>query len=119
MNDLKGRRHTRQARLAEVGAGGQARLASGEVRVGEGGLAGLVGARYAAGAGFGVVRVPTDEVGLAARAVDGRLSVVVDAEASPAPIPAWLAELDPAARDVARGAHDVLVAIRARLGGRA
>jgi len=116
MSEVMGRRHTRQARLAEVGDRGQARLAEGEVRIASPGLAGVVGARYAAGAGFGVVRVRSEDAARAARAVDAHTEVVIDATLTAPPTPAWLAELDPAARDVACGAHEVLVAIRERLG---
>jgi hypothetical protein len=112
---LHDRRHTRQARLAEVGEAAQARLRAGEARITAAGPAGVVGARYAAGAGFGALRVPSAEAAHAAREVDARVRVAIDPGVTPQSGPTWLAELDPAAREVALGAHEALRAIRDRL----
>jgi ThiF family protein len=108
-------RYTRQARLEEVGEKGQARLASGEARIAGAGLAGVVAARYAAGAGFGALRVREEHAARAARAVDARVRTTTDPDVTEDAAPAWLDRLDPAARAVAAGAHEALVAIVRRL----
>jgi hypothetical protein len=112
-------RYTRQARLAEVGEPGQAKLSEGEACIASVGVAAVVSARYAAGAGLGSLRVREPLALDAARSVDARMPVVIDAglaAAASSLSPAWLAELDPGARDVAQGAYEALVAIRQRLG---
>ncbi len=84
---------TRQARLAEVGAFGQARLASAHVLVAE---EEPVLERYLRGAGLQTEAssdVPRDDP------------------------PAWIASLSPAALDVAAGAHGALIVVRAVLAG--
>jgi hypothetical protein len=108
-------RYSRQSRLAEVGREGQTRLAETEACLGALGVAGLVAARYAAGAGFRRICVSEPEARGAARAMDSRVNVRV--EAQPASVaPAWLGVVDPAARDVALGAYEALVAVRTALG---
>jgi hypothetical protein len=106
-------RHSRQARLFEVGEEGQARVGAlshtvrGEV------LAALVEARYLAGAGVREIGVESDVVGAAAREIDA--SARTPLAASPAPPtepPAWAATLASPARDVAVGAHRALLALR-------
>jgi hypothetical protein len=90
------RRHSRQARLKEVGAEGQRRLERATVCVSDDGLRARVEALYLRGAGVAVSSVG---------------SLRADDE------PAWVAELSPAARAVASGAHGALVAVRAILDG--
>ncbi len=89
-------RYVRQARLAEVGEAGQAKLSAAEVACTLHGTAGAVQRLYLERSG---VKVVPAEAG--APAPDG---------------PAWLAELEPEAREVAEGAHAALSAIRAILG---
>ena len=89
-------RFMRQVRLAEVGEEGQARLVRAEVRLENDGTAGEVEGRYLRGAG-----VRTSDGMPAAQRGDV----------------AWLADLTPAAREVAQGAHAALGAIRAILRG--
>ena len=85
-------RYSRQARLAEIGVDGQARLAGAEVSVVSPGLAGDIEARYLTRAGVGTVRVDGD------RTREPFLSFGI---------------LDPAARDFAQGAHAALRAVGA------
>jgi hypothetical protein len=111
-------RHTRQVRLAEVGERGQARIANGGVlRIASRGLAGVVAAKYAAGAGVRALRVTSEPAAAAARAVDARVEVEVVPGHPESPGPAWLDGMDPAARAVAAGAYEALLAIRGRLEG--
>jgi hypothetical protein len=121
-------RYTRQVRLAEVGERGQARIAEGGALViASRGLAGVVAARYAAGAGFRALQVTSEAAVKAAREVDARVQVDVAAVNEPlgrspagppeALAPAWLEEMDPATRAVAQGSCEVLLAIRRRLEG--
>lgn len=109
-------RHTRQVRLAEVGDAGQARIAATTAHVEAEGLAGVVEARYLAGAGVVKIATPIDAVGDAARAVDARVEIV------PPPRvhlgsgePPAFAFRDPVARDVALGAWRALVHVRRAL----
>ena len=83
------RRFARQTKLAEIGAAGQAKIAEASITVGRG-FAGWVEARYLRAAGVGDVRDGAEEL------VDARFD-----------------GLDPAARDVALGAHAAVVAIQA------
>ena len=71
----------RQMRLPEIGAAGQEKIAAAEVVVG-GGFAGSIEARYLAAAGVGKI------VRSASELADARFD-----------------DMDPAARDVALGAH--------------
>ena len=109
------RRYTRQARLAEVGERGQALLCAAEATLVGEGVAGMIAARYAAGAGVLSPRVRAAEALTAGAAVDARMRAVTDPSLETAKVPAWLDLRDPAARDVARGAYEALVAIRALL----
>ena len=86
------RRFTRQTRLKEVGVAGQARLAAAEVPLGTRGVAAELERRYLEGAG---ARIAGDAL-------------------APAPTPHALPfEVeDPAARDVALGAHAALATLR-------
>jgi hypothetical protein len=104
-------RHSRQARLAGVGAEGQARIARGSVDVGLDGFAAEVAARYLAGAGVGRVRVRTDEAGRGARATDQEVRVEVEPGLADAQGDA-LDLRDPAALELTRGALCALRAIR-------
>ncbi len=81
------RKVSRQVRLAAIGEAGQKKLVAAEVVVPRG-VAGSIEARYLNGAGVGAVR-------------EGDTSI--DDER--------FAELDPAAREVALGAHAAVVAI--------
>jgi len=104
-------RHSRQARLAGVGAEGQARIARASVDVGLDGFAAEVAARYLAGAGVGCVRVRTGEAARVARATDERVRVEVEPGLGDAQGGA-LALRDPAALELARGSLCALRAIR-------
>jgi molybdopterin/thiamine biosynthesis adenylyltransferase len=84
------RKYSRQARLAAIGEAGQEKLGAAEVVV-PSGFAGTIAARYLRGAGVGSVR----EGGEGALTLDD----------------ARFAELDPAAREVALGAHAAARAI--------
>ena len=92
-------RHTRQARLAEIGEAGQARLVASEVVVSLDGFAGDIEARYLAAAGVRVVR----------RSKDQGEAIIRGAEEPPFGI------TDPSAAELARGAHTALVRMRAIL----
>jgi hypothetical protein len=106
-------RHGRQAKLEEVGALGQARIARAEVDVRLDGSAADVAARYLAGAGVAAVRVRDAKLAEAARALAPGVKVRVE------PVLAVEAEgphfgmRDPSCRDLARGAHAALLALRA------
>jgi hypothetical protein len=111
-------RHARQIRLREVGEEGQARIARARPRVLATGLAGAVEARYLAGAGVEAVVVADEGAARAARAVDARVRVTVEAPAeggagAPAAAPLPFEVQDGAAREVAAGAWRALSAIRA------
>lgn len=109
-------RHSRQTRLLGVGAAGQARLSAAEVAVTEHGLAGWVMARYLAGAGVGALSVTDREHGQAAVATDDEVRIRLVEVAERAPIAdAELDVLDPAAREVARGARAAVRALGAIL----
>jgi molybdopterin/thiamine biosynthesis adenylyltransferase len=108
-------RHARQARLAGVGAEGQARIGRASVDVRLDGFAADVAARYLAGAGVGCVRVRAEDLAEGARAIDAGVRVEVDPSLG---IEADTVDLeDPGARDLARGALHALRAIRAAIEG--
>jgi hypothetical protein len=109
-------RHRRQARLAEVGARGQERLAGARVEVRVEGLAAHVAVRYLAGAGVGELRVRDESLAAAARAVDPVVGVGVDVGLPVEPGEAFDLS-DPAARAVAAGAMMALDAMKSALGG--
>ena len=124
-------RHTRQIRLAGVGAEGQARIARAVVDVPGRGLAAEVAARYLAGAGVCCVRVHDAAVAMAARAVDASVRVEVAGEneqgekeerrmndllLSFSPCSSHNELSDPIARELASGALFALAALRAALG---
>jgi molybdopterin/thiamine biosynthesis adenylyltransferase len=71
-------RHDRQARLAEVGAEGQARIARSVVLVPGEGFAADVAVRYLAGAGVARLRVGSGALAETALAVDPAVEVEVD-----------------------------------------
>jgi hypothetical protein len=108
-------RHARQARLAGVGASGQARLGRATAEVRLDGLAGDVAARYLAGAGLAGVRVRAEEVAAGARGLDASVRVEVDPSLAVANEAEPLDLDDASARDLARGALAALRAIRAVL----
>jgi molybdopterin/thiamine biosynthesis adenylyltransferase len=110
-------RHARQARLAGVGAEGQARIGRASVEVRLGGFAADVAARYLAGAGVGCLRVRGDELAAGARAIDAGVRVELDPSLGLADDQGGdLVDLDDAsARDLARGALFALRALRAAL----
>lgn len=90
MTGSRDTRYTRQTRLAEVGEAGQARLAERAIARATSGEAGAIEARYLEAAG----------------------ARIADAEPSGAEHLLPFAVRDPAAREVARGAHAALVALR-------
>ncbi len=106
-------RHSRQVRLAEVGEEGQARLEATTAFLAGEGLAGVVEARYVAGAGVGKISTDDDALADAARAVDATVQIV---DKRPAPIghgrAPELGVRDPAALEVALGAWRALAHIR-------
>jgi hypothetical protein len=109
-------RHSRQARLAGVGAEGQARLARATVDVRLDGFAAEVAARYLAGAGVACLRVRGEAFAGGARAIDAGVRVTVEPRLDVAPEGDDALGLgDPAARDLGRGALHALRAIRAAL----
>jgi hypothetical protein len=116
-------RHGRQTRLAEVGAAGQARIASSTIDVEIGGLAGEVATRYLAGAGVGRLRVSDPSLAAVAASIDPAVRVTL-LEISPGSAPNRdaadegddLGFRDPGARDLARGAREALRALRGALG---
>ena len=117
-------RFTRQQRLLEVGAAGQARIAAARLSPRARGLAGEVEALYLAGAGVGTLVVDDAKAGetAAALAPDVRIVVAsadtggsVAAADRTAPLPAPIAGLVAGARDVGEGAWRALVALRAVL----
>lgn len=117
-------RFTRQQRLLEVGAAGQARIAAARLSPRARGLAGEVEALYLAGAGVGTLVVHDAKAGetAAALAPDVRIVVAsadtggsVAAADRTAPLPAPIAGLVAGARDVGEGAWRALVALRAVL----
>jgi hypothetical protein len=109
-------RHTRQARLAEVGARGQERITRACVDVPFEGFAGEVAARYLAGAGVGALRVREPSLAAAARAVDPAVNVeVAPALAHPDPFDPGLRHA--AARELASGARWALEVLRCAVEG--
>ena len=109
-------RHARQARLAGVGAEGQARIGRASIDVCLDGFAADVAARYLAGAGVACVRVRAKELAEGARAIDARVRVDVDPSLGVAAAdgtgPDSVDLDDASARDLARGALYALRAIR-------
>jgi hypothetical protein len=110
-------RYGRQVRLAEVGAAGQARIERARVDVRVDGLAADVAARYLAGAGVGCVCVRGQALAEAARAIAPGVRVDIDPTLAPADQAMAFDLRDPCARDLARGAHAALCALRAVLEG--
>jgi hypothetical protein len=112
-------RHTRQVRLVEVGEEGQARLGRATVAVRGGGAAGVLEARYLAGAGLGTIRVADEAQARAVSEMDGSIRVERGAPApppEPTPLDA-LEGLDASALDVARGAWRALDTLRRVIAG--
>ncbi len=110
------RRHTRQVRLAEVGADGQGRIARACVNVYGRGLAAQVAARYLAGAGVARLRVGDEAVAAAARTIDASVKVEVDPSLAVDRADATAELQDPTARALGAGALAALRAIREALG---
>jgi hypothetical protein len=110
-------RHARQAKLADVGARGQARIARAVVGVRLDGFAAEVAARYLAGAGVACVRVRDEAVAGAARAIDPGVHVEVDPSIGVDPVAKTPTSglRDLAAGDFDRGARAALRALRAAL----
>jgi len=114
-------RYVRQARLAEVGEAGQAKLSAAEVRCTLHGTAGAVERLYLERTGVTVLPAEAGAPAPGAPAPVAPAPVapapVAPAPVAPAPVaPAWLDDLAPEAREVAEGAHAALSAIRAILG---
>jgi hypothetical protein len=110
-------RHARQAKLVEVGAAGQARIAQAHVAVRHEGLAGEVTTRYLAGAGVGRLGVPNERMASLARAIDPSVRVTLEPIAG-----GGLAEegddlRDPTARAVFLGARAAVRSLRSVLAG--
>ena len=105
-------RHSRQVRLAEVGEEGQARLEATTAFVEGDALAGIVEARYLAGAGVGKLATEHEAVGDAARAVDATVQVVEGRVRLGLGEPPAFGVRDPAALDVALGAWRALAHVR-------
>jgi hypothetical protein len=130
-------RHDRQARLAEVGAAGQRRVAAATIEVRAGAFAAEVATRYLAGAGVGRLRVHDGALAAAAAAIDPAVSVEVEEPRAslaaeglrasstaegprmPSPVEAEASAgfHDPSAREAMRGAREALRALRAILEG--
>ena len=121
MTYARASRHSRQTKLIEIGDAGQAKIAAATVEVRGSGPAAAVEARYLAGAGVGKLRVESDAMAEAARALDRAVVVVVDASlttmtgADDASVAAFGLR-DASARAVASGAHRALVHLRRALG---
>ncbi len=109
-------RFTRQSRLTEIGARGQAAIEASDVHLGHGGVAGAVAARYLAGAGVRRIHAHDAGAARAAASVDASAVVTLDSDRAAEPLPAAFLLEDPAARAVAEGAHDALVVLKAVLG---
>jgi len=109
-------RHGRQSALAEVGVAGQARIGEARVEVALEGLAGEVAVRYLASAGVGCLRLSDERLAVLARAVDPRARVEMASALAVDPGGEPLGLRDPAARDLAVGAHRALRALRSALG---
>jgi hypothetical protein len=109
------RRHVRQERLAEVGAEGQARIASACVEVRLDGLAADVAVRYLAGAGVGRLRLREDRLVASALEIDPAARAQVDPTVGTDDAVDAFDLRDRAARDVMRGALTALRALRAAL----
>jgi hypothetical protein len=107
-------RHSRQARLAEVGEDGQRRISATACAVRGDGVAARVEARYLAGAGIGRMVLDADAVAGSAKEVDALVEVraAFDRDRDRDRDPAWSLDLEPAAREVALGAHRALQVLR-------
>ena len=106
-------RHSRQARLAEIGEEGQARIAATTAVIEADGLAGAVEARYLAGAGVGKIATSDEAIADAALHVDASIEIVTEGRVrlGLGDPPAF--ELrDEAAFDVAIGAWRALAHVR-------
>ena len=116
-------RHSRQTKLIEIGDAGQAKIAAASAEVRGSDPAAAIEARYLAGAGVGELRVASDAIAEAARAIDRAVVVVVDASLTSMPDDdegeesvAAFGLRDASARAVASGAHRALVRLRRALG---
>jgi hypothetical protein len=108
-------RFDRQVRLAEIGAAGQARISGALISVGLDDLATDIAVRYLAGAGVRGVRVRDVALAEGARAIAPGIRVEVD-PALPVDAEALAFDIrDPTCRDICRGAHAALRALRAAL----
>jgi hypothetical protein len=111
-------RHSRQIRLAEVGAAGQARIARAVVDVCLDGPAADIAARYLAGAGVACVRVRDSTLARGARALAPAVRVEVDPSIPVDGSGGAFDMRDAACRDLVGGARFALCALRAALEGR-
>lgn len=109
-------RHGRQMRLAGVGPSGQAMIKRARIDVPLSGLAAEVAVRYLAGAGVGLLRVRDPRLVEIAKAIDPSTVVEVDACMEASDPPAAFRLVDPATREIARGAYFALAGLRAALG---
>lgn len=108
-------RFDRQVRLAEIGAAGQARISGGLISIGLDGPATDIAARYLAGAGVRGVRVRDIAFANGARALMPGIRIEVE-PALPDDAEALAFDIrDPTCRDICRGAHAALRALRAAL----
>jgi hypothetical protein len=108
-------RHARQARLAEIGAAGQARIERAVIDLRLDGFAAEVAVRYLAGAGVACVRVCDAVLAEGGRGIAPGLRVEVDPALADDGDAAVFDLRDPDVRDLARGARAALIALRAVL----
>jgi len=108
-------RHSRQARLAEVGEEGQRRIAATTGVVLGHGVAARVEARYLAGAGVAHLVVEDAAAGSSAKDVDALVAIRLSSEEHGDQDPSWALDLTPGAREVALGAHRALRVLRAAI----
>jgi len=108
-------RYVRQAKLAEVGAAGQSRIARTFVDVRLEGAAADVAARYLAGAGVAGLRVRSNAIAEGARAIAPLLVIDVDPTLAAQSEGPTFDLRDPACRELARGACAALLALRAAI----
>jgi hypothetical protein len=99
-------------RLAGVGEAGQKRLAAARVDVGADGFVGEVATRYLAGAGCGYLRLKSQELAAAARAVDPAVRVAVDASVHVRASSTLYPWRHAASSELATGAHLALRVLR-------
>lgn len=109
-------RYARQAKLAEVGAAGQGRIARTVVDVRLAGGAADVAVRYLAGAGVSVLRVRDEALAEKARAIAPAVVVEIDPTLPQQSDGDTFDLRDPVCREVASGASAALRALKAAIG---